>query len=245
MVRPIQTIIATVTAFAVVFIGVVAQAQSLTAPCKVGARAPAFGFWMWPINTRVKVYILAAYFKPEEIDYLLEPLRKWDAALEMSRSAIRLEYQGSTDQQQFCENCLTITRGPVFDKRGHVTESRAYSARSNQIITYASVVIDPVITNPVTLADVVAHELDHNFGLFDCYTCTKGSTVMNQLKRVNVPNVMSGPSACDVAQVRASYAQLKLRVLPFPKTAQLALADEGEEPVDDDTPEVIPPRLRT
>jgi len=64
-------------------------------------------------------------------------------------------------------------------------------------------------------------------------------SVMNQFKIMNVPNGMEGPTACDLAQVRAAYRELKAH----PKPVQFVAAappkvDEGEEPVADDTPVV-------
>jgi hypothetical protein len=132
-------------------------------------------------------------------------------------------------------------RGPVFDKtRRHATELRAFSVRHNQIINYGAIVIDPKLTNPKALRDAVAHELGHNLGLLDCFTCKRKSTVMNQLKAMNVSNDTDGPTSCDVAQVRQAYAELKVRVRPSPANIHALAEDEGEEPVDDDTPIVIP-----
>ena len=129
-------------------------------------------------------------------------------------------------------------RGPVFNKvKRHATELQAYSAQSNQIMTWAHIVIDPVITNPEALINAIAHELGHTFGLIDCYSCKSKSTVMNQFKTVNEPNDMQGPTACDVAQVSAAYKELSIRVRPAPIIVEGV--DEGEEPLDDDTPIVV------
>ena len=69
-----------------------------------------------------------------------------------------------------CDNCLTIMRGKVFDRsRRHATELRAYSARRDQVITYASIVIDPTLTNPKAITSAIAHELGHIFGLHEAY----------------------------------------------------------------------------
>jgi hypothetical protein len=106
-------------------------------------------------------------------------------------------------------------------------------------MTYASIVIDPALTNPKALTNAMAHELGHNLGLLDCFTCKRRSTVMNQFRVVNVSNDMEGPTACDVAQVRAAYKELATRVRPSPAPG-LLLRDEGEEPIDDDTPIVEP-----
>ena len=219
----------------------VAQTPSTIAPCAVGVRAPAIGFWTWAANAHVKVYIRTSDFTAAETPYLLTPLRNWDAAYEASGSGVRFEYQGDTQAPMLCDNCLTIMRGKVFDRtRRHATELRAYSARRNQVITYASIVIDPTLTNPKAITNAIAHELGHNFGLMDCYTCKQKSTVMNQFKTMNFTNDMEGPTACDLAQVKEAYKELKAHPRPSPVAlAGTSIpADEGEEPVDDDTPVV-------
>lgn len=214
------------------------KTANIPAPCQVGQQAPAIGFWTWAANTRVKVYIVLTDFKSEELPYILKVLENWNSASEVTGSGVKFEYQGSANEQFSCENCLTIMRGPVFDKTGrHVTELRAFSVRHDQIISYTAIVIDPKLTNLKALANAVAHELGHSLGLLDCYTCQKKSTLMNQFKAMNVPNDMAKPTSCDIAQVREAYKELKVRVRPSPPNRNLI--DEGEEPEDDDTPIVI------
>lgn len=215
------------------------QTATALAPCPVGQQAPPIGFWTWAAGAQVKVYILSEDFKTDEIPYLLTALKNWNGALAITASGVTFEYRGSTRQQLSCENCLTIMRGPVFSKtRRHATELRAFSLHHDQIISYAAIVVDPRLTNPKALLDAVAHELGHNFGLLDCYTCKKKSTLMNQFKAMNVPNDMAVPTPCDIAQVREAYKELKVRVRSSPQN--INSIDEGEEPVDDDTPIVIP-----
>jgi hypothetical protein len=219
------------------------SAQSVTslAPCRIGHQASATGFWTWAPNARVQVYIRSADFAPEQLPYLLTALHNWNSASEETGSGVKFEYQGNTVQQRACENCLTILRDRVFDKTmRHATEIRAYSARDNQIITSAAIVVDPVLTNPRALLNALVHELGHNLGLLDCYTCKRESTVMNQFEAVNVPNDMERPTSCDIAQVRQAYKELKLLVRASPPDRKSMPEDEGEEPVDDDTPVVMP-----
>jgi len=209
------------------------------APCRVGYQAPAIGFWTWAANAHVKVYIRSADFKPEDIPYLLAPLETWNNVSELTGSRVKFEYQGSTDVQLSCENCLTVMRGSVFDKsKRHATELRAYSLQHDQVINYASIIVDPVLTNPKALRDAIAHELGHNLGLLDCYTCKQKSTLMNQFKTINEPNNLAAPTSCDIAQVRLAYQELKVRVRPSPPPRRSI--DQGEEPIDDDTPIIIP-----
>ena len=215
------------------------QTAKVMAPCRIGQQAPAIGFWTWAANAQVKVYIVSRDFKPEEVPYVLKALQNWSGASELTGSGVKFSYAGDTKQQLSCDNCLTVMRGTVFDKTSrHATELRAFSARHDQIINYAAIIIDPRLTNPKAILDAVAHELGHNFGLLDCYTCKKKSTLMNQFKVMNVPNDMAMPTACDIAQVRQAYNELKVRVRSSPPNRNLI--DEGEEPVDDDTPIVIP-----
>lgn len=215
-----------------------AQTPSPSVQCKVGRQATGFGFWTWRRNANVKVYVVAADFKRDEIPYLLKPLQNWTAVSETTTSGVSFEYHGTVLQQRFCENCLTLMRGTVFDKsRRHATELRAYSAQNDQLLTYAAIVIDPALTNVKALTNAIAHELGHTLGLLDCYTCKEKTTVMSQFRAMNVSNEMEGPSFCDVAQVRAAYQELTIRVGPSP--ANTGSSDEGEEPIDDDTPVVI------
>jgi hypothetical protein len=214
-------------------------ADNSNVPCSVGVRAAAFGFWTWAPKTHVKVYILQSDFKSEEIPYLLTPLRTWDAVWESTGSGVRLDYEGTTLAPVLCQNCLTIMRSPVFDRKTrHGSELQAHSAQGNQILTHALMLIDPTLKNPKALTNAVAHELGHSFGLLDCYDCKDRSTVMNKLKRMNDSNDMEGPTLCDVAQVRNAYNELRIRVGPAP-TMNITV-DDGEEPIEDHTPLVRP-----
>ena len=205
--------------------------------CEAGVQAPPVGFWTWTAGTQVRVFVVERDFDQEDLPSLLKPLENWNAVSETTGSRVNFKYIGPKASPQHCENCLTIARGPVFDKkRRHVTELRAYSARNDRLMTWATIVVDFTLTNRQALTDAVAHELGHSFGLRDCYSCKAKSTVMNQFGRVNTPIEVPGPTACDVAQVRSTYKQLALQVTQHKKIP----IDEGEEPVVDDTPIVIP-----
>lgn len=205
--------------------------------CKVGLQAPGFGSLTWPDNSQVSVFILSAHFKTEELPYLLAPFQSWNAVAEATTSRVTFTYAGDVKAPQNCDNCLTIMRGKVFDrKNSHAARLYAYGDQSEQTIIHANIVIDPRITNLRVLSNAIAHELGHNFGLLDCYSCRARSTVMNV---VNVSNGLEAPSVCDIAQVKAAYAGLRQRGRASRQSLKIP-ADEGEEPVEDDTPLVIP-----
>lgn len=208
--------------------------------CTVDVRAPAFGFWTWPSGARVKVYILAADFRREEIPFLLAPFIHWDAEWQSTGSGVRLDYAGTISVMQECQNCLTIMRKPIFNKKArHGSEFQAHGEENTQLVRHATILVDPALTDPKALTSAVAHEIGHGLGLLDRYDCKDGSTVMNKLKSMNVSNNMEGPTFCDIAQVRDAYKQLRVRVGPAPLAVN-ASVDDGEEPVEDDTPIVVP-----
>lgn len=229
-----------VIAIIVIILATWIQLRAQTRSCEVGVQAPPIGFWTWPTGSQVKVYVVESDFQPGEVSLLLTPLASWNAVSEITGSRVKFEYAGATSSPRHCENCLTIQRGVVYDKRQrHLTELRAYSAHGDRMLSWASIVIDPALTNPKALTDAVAHELGHNFGLLDCYSCKAKTTVMNQFGPVNVPNEMPAPTACDVAQVKLSYKLLTLSTSRVPSVKKI-VEDEGEEPVDDDTAIVVP-----
>src|SRR5882672_1629849 len=111
--------------------------RSTIAPCNVGTTAPGFGWWAWAPNTTVKVYILVANFKDNELPYVVAPIKKWNQASGATGTKVNFEYAGETSIPLHCVNCLTIMRGQVFDKlKRHATELRAYSGREDQLITW-------------------------------------------------------------------------------------------------------------
>jgi hypothetical protein len=205
--------------------------------CEVGVYAPLYGSWTWPPNTQVKVFIVVSGFKPAEVPFLLRPLETWNAVANLTTSNVSFVYTGTATEMQTCDNCLTIMRGKVVEKR-HAAEFQAASKHANQLISYARIILDPRISDLTALTNAVAHEIGHTFNLLDCYSCHKRSTIMGLIRK---SNSLDGPSPCDVAQIKMAYGELKRRVLPAPVVARIIVVDEGEEPVEDDTPIVIPP----
>jgi hypothetical protein len=207
--------------------------------CQVGKQAAAVGFWAWHANSRVKVFIVSRDFGQNEIEPLFTPFQNWNDVAKQTGSHVTFEFAGVTHEQQLCENCLTLLRGDVFNKKTrHATELRAFSAESNQIITYASIVVDSGLTNFRAVLDAVAHELGHSFSLLDCRKCKPRTTLMSQFAALNVPNDLQHPTTCDVEQVRKAYQMLTTQVGPAPISR--ASVDPGEEPVEDDTPVIVP-----
>jgi hypothetical protein len=222
-----------------VFLAAFTPAMGQSSSCKVGVQAPPAGFFNWAPDSKIQVYVLSPDFEDAYLPFLLAPLSAWNAVSESTASRVKFEYKGTTAAPLYCENCLTIKRGQVFDKsKRHLSELRIYSAH-DRLLTWATIVIDPLLTSPKTLTNAVAHELGHSFGLLDCYSCNQKSTVMIQFQAVNAANEMDGPTVCDVAEVKRAYQVLATQLKRPPKSKPIVV-DEGEEPVEDDTPVIVP-----
>jgi hypothetical protein len=226
-------------------VAVSASAQTndtVASACDAAVKAPDYSLPEWPAQVQVKVYIVAADFKPDEIAAILTPVSNWSAVAEVTGSQVTFVYSGTAAEPQDCLNCLTIMRGRVHSNGKHAAELQATVVQGEQTILHARIVIDPVIPNLTALTNAVAHELGHNFGLRDCFSCHGRSTVMNLIR---TSNALNGPTSCDVAQVRRVYDYLRLHAAdvkkrqPLRQVAQIVAVDEGEEPVDDDTPIVV------
>ncbi|HBB86971.1 MAG TPA: hypothetical protein DC047_05095 [Blastocatellia bacterium] len=215
--------------------------DTVASACDSKVKAPDYSLPEWPEKAEVKVYVIAADFKPEQIAAILTPVRNWSAVAEASGSQVTFVYSGTTAQQQDCLNCLTIMRGKVHDNQKHAAELQAMVYPGEQTILYARLVIDPVIPNLTALTNAVAHELGHNFGLRDCFECRGHSTVMGLIRS---SDGLTGPTRCDVAQVRQVYDHVRLHAAEVKKhksqqVVKIIPVDAGEEPVDDDTPIVL------
>lgn len=226
----------------------VAQSARSEATCRISESAPPIGSWTWSPNSRIEVYVRLADFAADEVPGMLTAMQNWDASASENGSGVRFEYKGSVNEAKNCDNCLTILRGKVADKR-HGAELQAFSKRNNQLIDYAWIVIDPSYRNPATLTSIVAHELGHSLGLLDCLSCKRGSSAMSrfnttlrlfQIKLADWSNGIKGPTSCDAAQIKEAYKELRISVRPAPNITSVRLADEGEEPEEDDTPLVLP-----
>jgi hypothetical protein len=215
-------------------------AAPAAAPCVIGRTAPASGFWTWPANSRVKIYLRAPDFSEADVSAVRIAVQNWDASAVENGSSVHLAVGGLTRETKFGAGEMTLVRGDVFDKKlRHLALLQAHSIKENQLIDYAVLVVDFKVTNPEVLTNVMAHEIGHSLGLLDCVRCSSGSSAMGLMKGNGESNGIEGPTACDKAGVETAYRELLARVGPAPA---LSLADEGETPEEDDTPVVVVPR---
>jgi hypothetical protein len=219
----------------------------LTAPCVASRTTAAVGFWTWPANAHVNIYLREPDFSEDYLAAVRTAVENWDAAAVENGSNVHFSFQGLTRETKTAQGDLTIIRGDVYNKKiRHLALLEAHSLRSNQLIDYALVVVDLRVRKPEVLTNVMAHELGHSLGLLDCYECSRKSTAMGLLKTENESNGIEGPTACDKIAVRAAYRELALHAGSAPTVLSAAVdeVDEGEEPEADQTPIVLarPPR---
>jgi hypothetical protein len=82
-------------------------------------------------------------------------------------------------------------------------ETLLQSKRSGLVSAWCTV--DARVTEPGAIANALAHEIGHTFGLAECDDCTAGSSVMTRFNGNynDTTSGRNGPSACDNAAVRA------------------------------------------
>ena len=195
--------------FAVLLLTSAATTAAAKAPrasgCSVGGNAAPLSQWRWAPRSRVTVYALRGQFNPKEAERLASAVRKWDLALRQSLSGIRIKSGGETDAWVPRAGEIIVIRDRVKAGGRHVGEFRSVLRDARGYVTAAVIALDRSIDDLRNLSSLLSHELGHGFGLWDCETCVKRSTVMNGFKFPG-HNVAEVPSLCDILQVGAAYA---------------------------------------
>jgi hypothetical protein len=218
------------------------SSQAASGPCVAGRTAAPVGFWTWPSNTRVNVYLRQPDFSESDVAAVRIAVENWDVAAPENGSNVRFTFRGLTKETRVANGDLTLVRGDVYSSKiRHLAMLEAHSLRDDQLIDYALVIVDRSVSRPQVLTNVIAHELGHSLGLLDCHKCDRQSTAMGMMKTATEPNGIDGPTACDTSAVRLAYRELKRHVGPAPGAIALSKAatDPGEEPEEDDTP-IVP-----
>jgi hypothetical protein len=180
-------------------------AKETTRGCSVGDNAAPLSQWRWEPRSRVTVYASRGQFRPKEATVLGLDVKKWDLALRQSLSGIRVRFGGETDEAVPRAGEVFVIRDRLKSGGKQVGEFRSVLHDAWGYVTAAVVVLDSSIDDVRNVSALFSHELGHGFGLWDCTTCGKRSTVMNQFKFPG-RNVAESPSLCDVLQVGAAYA---------------------------------------
>lgn len=183
--------------------------KSVPAPCVIGRTEAPIGFWTWPANSDVNVYLREPDFSADYLSAVKVAVENWDAAAVENGSNVHFSFRGFTKEAKAGDRDLTIIRGDVFDKKiKHLAVLQAHSLKSNQLIDYAVVVVDLRVQSAEVLTNITAHELGHSMGLLDCHACSRKGTAMSLLKTASESNGIKGPTACDTMAVLEAYRGL-------------------------------------
>jgi hypothetical protein len=187
-------------------------AKARVASCIVGRTAPPIGFWTWPANTRVNIYLREPDFSESDVSAVRLAVENWDASAADTGSNVRFTFHGLTRETRNAQGEMTILRKAVFKKaERHRAQLEAHSRQQDRHIDYALIFVDPSVQNPDLLTNLVAHEIGHSLGLLDCHKCNDRSTAMGLLKAGDESNGIEGPTFCDGLEVMSAYRGLKPR----------------------------------
>jgi hypothetical protein len=217
------------------------MAATTAAPCVIGRTAPASGFWTWPANSDVKVYLRTPDFSEFDLSAVSVAIRNWDGSALENGSNVRFTLAGLTRETKSGTGEMTLVRGEVYNKKlRHLALLEAHRLNEDRIINYAVVAVDRSVKSPEVLTNVVAHEIGHTLGLLDCSDCNDKSTAMGLMKGAGTSNGIQGPTTCDKQSVGGAYRDLLARVGSSPAALALnkLVVDEGETPEEDETPVV-------
>lgn len=200
--------------------------------CSVGGNAAPLSQWRWAPRSRVTVYALRGQFSPKEAEQFTSAVRKWDLALRQSLSGIRIKSGGETDAWVPRAGEIIVIRDRVKMEGHQVGEFRSVLRDARGYVTAAVVALDRSIDDLRNLSSLLSHELGHGFGLWDCETCAKRSTVMNGFKFPG-RNVAEAPSLCDILQVGAAYEAPPPALSAPPPAAAVASGSDDDASVDE------------
>src|SRR5882672_12299792 len=136
------------------------SSETMPAPCVAGRTAAPFGFWTWPSNSHVNVYLRQPDFSEAEAGAVKVAIENWDATALENGSNVRFSFQGLTRETKTAQADMTIVRGAIYDKKvRHLAMLEAHSLKDNQLIDYALVIVDISVNRAEVLTNVIAHEL--------------------------------------------------------------------------------------
>ena len=174
--------------------------------CKTKKSAPPVSLYVWPPDTKVKVYFLRGMFTKEQRQTLLAAMKDWNQGAQQIGAGVSFTDAGETDRRVSCKQCLTIDRKNPKVK-GHKFYAAFYPVHyeRNGWLNSAWIEFDAATTDPKALQGYMAHELGHTLGLDNCPSCGKLKSIMNNFPAVNRHNGLLSPSPCDLEVVRKVY----------------------------------------
>jgi len=158
--------------------------------------------WAWPKGSRVRVNISPA-ISPltgarQAVESAFRNWQKssgaagtgWEVTFEITFSEIPLTGPGTFQVDYGTVESVGQAETLLQGKRTGLVSARC--------------VVDSRVTDPIAIANAMAHEIGHTFGLGECDECSAGSSVMTRFNGNynDTTSGRNGPSNCDDAAVR-------------------------------------------
>jgi len=93
------------------------SSNTAPAPCVIGHTAAPFGFWTWPANANVNVYLREPDFAAADVAAVKISVRNWDESARENGSNVHLRVQGLTHETRTASGDLTLIRGNVYNQK--------------------------------------------------------------------------------------------------------------------------------
>lgn len=184
------------------------HAEPLIKQCTTNKNSPPASTWHWPAGTRVKVFFMRGMFTPTEQQAIREVMDQWNSLSEQAGAEIKYDYAGEVSKHENGEGYLTLTRIEIMKGTNNRFYAYFFPTRNpDGSIRSAQITFDFKTTDVTALKSLVAHELGHGMGLWDCKSCKGGSTIMSGFPGVNKGNGLVAPSACDIQVVKTLFEQ--------------------------------------
>jgi hypothetical protein len=207
--------------------------ESLNAPrssnrtakaCKTKKSAPPVSLYVWPPDTRVRVYFIRGMFTSQQRERLLAAMKDWNRSVEHLGAGVSFTDGGETDRRVSCKQCLTIARkSPKVKTNDFYATFYPVHYERNGWLNSAWIEFDQATTDPTALQGYMAHELGHSLGLDNCPSCAKKKSIMNSFANVNRHNGLLSPSQCDLEVVRKVYDEHRKLAAFSNQTASIAV----------------------
>lgn len=158
--------------------------------------------WTWPKAAKVRVNISPAFSPFTGARQAVESaFRNWEAAGADDGNGSRVVFRFTYDEEPVVErNAIQVSYGRAVRR----SQARTLLSSTSKGLFYASCIVDDRVTDPTALANAMAHEIGHTFGLAECDDCELGQSVMTRYSGDynDASSGRNGPSAADNEAVR-------------------------------------------
>lgn len=156
----------------------------------------------WPQNATVQVSISPS-FTTEQREAIQQAVINWQYS-PGNQSGVHFVFTPTPGALPHTVDRIQPSTGGQGETGGQssTTTGHRVSAFSN---------IDPRVTDPTAMTQVMAHEIGHAFGLADCTACAAGTSVMTLPPCCNYNDTSSGrtaPSPCDIQTANQAGAYM-------------------------------------